>query len=126
MAEKIATNNVVNNSLVCECEEVSYGEVSYAIDHMDVNNLIDLRRRTRLGMGTCQGEFCACRAIGILAQQKKIKPEKEKEELITFLNERWKGIKPIAWGDSLRESQYASWVYESVCGLSKNNKELTK
>lgn len=126
MAEKIATNNVVNNSLVCECEEVSYGEVSYAIDHMDVNNLIDLRRRTRLGMGTCQGEFCACRAIGILAKQKKIKPEKEKEELITFLNERWKGIKPIAWGDSLRESQYASWVYESVCGLSKNNKDLTK
>lgn len=122
MAEKMSKNNTVNNSLVCECEEVSYGEVSYAIDHMDVHNLIDLRRRTRVGMGTCQGEFCACRAIGILATQKQICPTREKEELIAFLNERWKGVKPIAWGDSLRESQYASWVYESVCGLGDENK----
>lgn len=122
MAEKMSKNNTVNNSLVCECEEVSYGEVSYAIDHMDVHNLIDLRRRTRVGMGTCQGEFCACRAIGILAKQKQICPTREKEELIAFLNERWKGVKPIAWGDSLRESQYASWVYESVCGLGDENK----
>lgn len=122
MAEKMSKNNTANNSLVCECEEVSYGEVSYAIDHMDVHNLIDLRRRTRVGMGTCQGEFCACRAIGILAKQKQICPTREKEELIAFLNERWKGVKPIAWGDSLRESQYASWVYESVCGLGDENK----
>jgi len=122
MAEKMSKNNTINNSLVCECEEVSYGEVSYAIDHMDVHNLIDLRRRTRVGMGTCQGEFCACRAIGILAKQKQICPTREKEELIAFLNERWKGVKPIAWGDSLRESQYASWVYESVCGLGDENK----
>ncbi|NLI35196.1 MAG: anaerobic glycerol-3-phosphate dehydrogenase subunit A [Bacteroidales bacterium] len=123
MAEKMSKNNTINNSLVCECEEVSYGEVSYAIDHMDVHNLIDLRRRTRVGMGTCQGEFCACRAIGILAKQKQICPTREKEELIAFLNERWKGVKPIAWGDSLRESQYASWVYESVCGLGDENKK---
>lgn len=123
MAEKMSKNDTVNNSLVCECEEVSYGEVSYAIDHMDVHNLIDLRRRTRVGMGTCQGEFCACRAIGILAKQKQICPTREKEELIAFLNERWKGVKPIAWGDSLRESQYASWVYESVCGLGDENKK---
>lgn len=122
MAEKMSKNSTESNSLVCECEEVSYGEVSYAIDHMDVHNLIDLRRRTRVGMGTCQGEFCACRAIGILAKQKQICPTREKEELIAFLNERWKGIKPIAWGDSLRESQYASWVYESVCGLGDENK----
>ncbi len=122
MAEKMSKDNTVNNSLVCECEEVSYGEVSYAIDHMNVHNLIDLRRRTRVGMGTCQGEFCACRAIGILAKQKQICPTREKEELIAFLNERWKGVKPIAWGDSLRESQYASWVYESVCGLGDENK----
>lgn len=122
MAEKMSKNNTINNSLVCECEEVSYGEVSYAIDHMDVHNLIDLRRRTRVGMGTCQGEFCACRAIGILAKQKQICPTREKEELASFLNERWKGVKPIAWGDSLRESQYASWVYESVCGLGDENK----
>lgn len=125
LAEKmLKDNNILNNSLVCECEEVSYGEVSYAIDHMDVNNLIDLRRRTRIGMGTCQGEFCACRAMGILAKQKKICPRQEKIELVSFLNERWKGVKPIAWGDSLRESQYAAWVYDSVCGMGDDNNDI--
>lgn len=34
------------------------GEVRYAVEALKVNNLIDLRRRTRVGMGTCQGELC--------------------------------------------------------------------
>jgi glycerol-3-phosphate dehydrogenase len=119
LAEKMSNNDMLKNSLVCECEEVSAGEVSYAIDHMDVNNLRDLRRRTRVGMGTCQGELCACRASGMLKKKKKLCSKRSKEDLSLFLNERWKGIYPIAWGDSLRESQYCAWVYESVCGLSE-------
>jgi len=122
IAEKMSNEDGVNNSLVCECEEVSAGEVLYAIDHMDVNNLIDLRRRTRIGMGTCQGELCACRASGMLGKYKKKCSYRAKEDLSLFLNERWKGIYPIAWGDSLRESQYSAWVYQSVCGLGDNNK----
>lgn len=123
LAGKISDNNVINNSLVCECEEVSTGEVNYAIGNMDVNNLVDLRRRTRVGMGTCQGELCACRASGLLGKRKYKCSKRAKEDLAVFLNERWKGIYPIAWGDSLRESQYSAWVYESVCGLENNNKE---
>ena len=65
LAEKLAGNTPVDNSLVCECEEVSIGEVKYALNELDVNNLVDLRRRTRVGMGTCQGELCACRAAGV-------------------------------------------------------------
>ena len=44
--------------------------------------------------------------------------EKEQVDLASFLNERWKGMQPIAWGDTLRESEYTTWVYEGVCGLS--------
>jgi glycerol-3-phosphate dehydrogenase len=117
LAEKISGKDVSSTSLVCECEEVTAGEVRYAVEHMDVTNLIDLRRRTRVGMGTCQGEFCACRALGIMGKLRQLSPEKEREDLAVFLNERWKGVYPIAWGDSLRESQYAAWVYQSVCGL---------
>ncbi|VTR25538.1 Anaerobic glycerol-3-phosphate dehydrogenase subunit A [Serratia fonticola] len=53
---------------VCECEAVTAGEVRYAVDSLTVNNLVDLRRRTRVGMGTCQGELCACRAAGLLTR----------------------------------------------------------
>uniref|UniRef100_UPI0020957F7A hypothetical protein n=1 Tax=Shigella sp. SHS-6 TaxID=2116505 RepID=UPI0020957F7A len=37
-----------------------------------------------------------------------------------FLNERWKGGRPIAWGDALRESEFTSWVYHGLCGMNEN------
>lgn len=103
-------------SLVCECEEVSVGEVRYATEELDVHNLVDLRRRTRVGMGTCQGELCACRAAGMLADSHKC-VERAKDDLKNFINERWKGMYPICWGDTLRESEYSQWIYSGVCGL---------
>lgn len=119
LAEKLSENTVQDNSLVCECEEVSVGEVKYALNELDVNNLVDLRRRTRVGMGTCQGELCACRAAGLMSSMHKYCTRKAKEDLASFLNERWKGMAPIAWGDTLRESEYTAWIYESVCGLNQ-------
>lgn len=117
-AEKISDNTSLENSLVCECEEVSVGEVKYALNELDVNNLVDLRRRTRVGMGTCQGELCACRAAGLMSSMHKYCTRRAKEDLSSFLNERWKGMAPIAWGDTLRESEYTAWIYEGVCGLT--------
>lgn len=126
MAENLKANKVTKNSLVCECEEVSVGEVEYAINELHVNNLIDLRRRTRVGMGTCQGELCACRAAGLMNHYQVLSPDKSKEDLTIFLNERWKGIRPIAWGDTLRESEFTSWVYEGVCGLDMTQEQIKK
>lgn len=108
-------------SLVCECEEVSVGEVEYALNELDVNNLVDLRRRTRVGMGTCQGELCACRAAGLMAEAGKYCVRRAKEDLTAFLNERWKGMAPVAWGDTLRESEFTMWLYDGVCGLTSAN-----
>lgn len=122
MAEKLSGNTELDNSLVCECEEVSVGEVKYALDELNVKSLVDLRRRTRVGMGTCQGELCACRAAGLLGANENFCTKRAKEDLSSFLNERWKGVYPIAWGDTLRESEYTAWVYESVCGLNSVEK----
>ncbi len=123
LAEKLAENTVSEYSLVCECEEVSVGEVKYALNELDVHNLVDLRRRTRVGMGTCQGELCACRAAGLMSSMHKYCTKRAKEDLASFLNERWKGMAPIAWGDTLRESEYMSWVYRGVCGLEWSQKQ---
>ena len=118
LATRIDGTDSIKNSLVCECEEVSIGEVEYALENLSVNNLVDLRRRTRVGMGTCQGELCACRAAGLMGRRDPVCARKAKADLVSFLNERWKGMAPIAGGDTLRESEYTTWVYESVCGLS--------
>ena len=117
MAEKLSENTPLENSLVCECEEVSVGEVKYALNELDVNNLVDLRRRTRVGMGTCQGELCACRAAGLMSSEHKYCTSRAKEDLSAFLNERWKGLYPVAWGEALRESEYTQWIYSGVCGM---------
>lgn len=105
-------------SLVCECEQVSMGEVDSAIANLEVNNLVDLRRRTRFGMGTCQGELCACRAAGRLARAQDC-VSKARGDLKSFIGERWKGMYPVAWGETLRESSYTQWVYNEVLGLNE-------
>lgn len=120
-------NNIINdrfsNSLVCECESVSVGEIHYAINNLDIHNLLDLRRRTRIGMGTCQGEMCACRSAALLNYFDVVKTEQALISLATFLNERWKGIRPISWQAALKESEFISWVYQGVCGLTKPSEE---
>jgi len=115
-ASRIQTGDRKDEALICECEEVSVGEINAAIDRLEVSTLTDLRRRTRVGMGTCQGEFCACRAAGLLAKAHGC-VERERTDLKDFLQERWKGNFPIGWGDTLREAEYTQWVYKHVLGL---------
>ena len=117
LSERIKYNDDFDKSVICECEEVTVAEVKYAIDELDVHNLIDLRRRTRIGMGTCQGELCACRAASILGEAKNCS-KSAKDDLVQFMEERWKGMFPVSWGDTLRENQYSEWVYAGVLGLS--------
>ena len=120
LAHKISNGDSNEDTMVCECEGVSIGEVKYAINELHVNNLIDLRRRTRVGMGTCQGELCACRAAGLLCESMEA-PGKAKDDLANFLQERWKGMSPIAWGETINEIQFTSWIYEGIYGLKPEN-----
>ncbi|UYA62276.1 Anaerobic glycerol-3-phosphate dehydrogenase subunit A [Pectobacterium sp. F1-1] len=122
-AGRMLSGERLDRSLVCECEAVTAGEVRYAVESLQVNNLVDLRRRTRVGMGTCQGELCACRAAGLLCRLGTATPEQSLTQLSQFLNERWKGIRPIAWGNALRESEFTSWVYQGLCGLTASDSQ---
>lgn len=94
------------------------GEVRYAVDELNVNNLVDLRRRTRVGMGTCQAELCACRAAGLMHRFEVATPRQSTTQLTSFMEERWRGIEPIAWGEAIREAEFTSWMYGSVLGLN--------
>ena len=106
-----------NYGLICECEMVTYGEIEYALKKLNVKDIVDLRRRTRIGMGPCQGELCSYRAAGLFAEFGAATPERANELLAEFLEERWKGIKPILWGDGLREMEFTYWIYQGLFGL---------
>ena len=118
MADAIKYGDKEDDALVCECEEVSVGEVKYAAEKLHVHNLMNLRRRTRVGMGTCQGELCTCRAANIICTNNVTASE---EGLKDFLNERWKGVRPVAWGQALGEAQLTATIYQALCGLEKIN-----
>ncbi|WGE32668.1 anaerobic glycerol-3-phosphate dehydrogenase subunit A [Actinobacillus genomosp. 2] len=117
-ATRLLENERLDRSLVCECEAVTAGEVRYAVDELNVNNLVDLRRRTRVGMGTCQAELCACRAAGLMSRFNVATPKESTTQLASFMEERWRGIQPIAWGDAMREAEFTSWIYYSLLGLN--------
>jgi len=118
LAEEIKFDTNVDEALVCECEQVSVGEIDFAINKLHVHNLINLRRRTRLGMGTCQGQLCACRAAGLLDKANNC-TNRSIADLCRFINERWKGMYPVAWGDTISEIQFTSWLYNGVAGLDE-------
>ena len=116
LAARIDKDNDIDNALVCECEGVTVGEIKYAVQQLHVHNLVNLRRRTRVGMGTCQGKLCSCRAASLLGELSH-DVKRAQEDLAAFLDERWKGMRPVAWGDTLREAQLTTAIYEGLCGL---------
>ena len=87
MTKDVPTGNSIDDALVCECEDVTIGEVKFAAEKLHVHNLINLRRRTRLGMGTCQGELCACRGANVLCRVAKM-PRR--------LSATWRPLSPSA------------------------------
>lgn len=116
--ERISLDTEDDRAMVCECEGVSVGELRYALENLNVHTLTDLRRSTRLGMGVCQGRLCACRAATLLGRINNNIPRTQ-ADLARLLDERWKGMKPIAWGATLREAQLTATIYQGLCGLDK-------
>lgn len=56
--------------IICRCEQVSEGEILAAIrSPLGARDLDGVKRRTRAGMGRCQGGFCAPRVMELLARE---------------------------------------------------------
>jgi glycerol-3-phosphate dehydrogenase len=56
--------------MVCRCEAVTKAEVLQALENpFGVKTLDGIKRRTRCGMGRCQGGFCTPRIVEIMQQQ---------------------------------------------------------
>lgn len=60
--------------LVCRCEEVTLGEIRQAIKE-GARDVTGIKRRTRAGMGLCQGRSCEKLIQRILNKELKEKPE---------------------------------------------------
>jgi glycerol-3-phosphate dehydrogenase len=62
--------------LICRCEKVSELEITDALTReIDISSVEAVKRRTRAGMGNCQGSFCGSRVKKIISQVKGIPVE---------------------------------------------------
>jgi glycerol-3-phosphate dehydrogenase len=100
--------------LVCECELATYADVVEAITSGQAKTIDDIRRDVRLGMGPCQGGFCTYRAAGMLYMLRQPPVEEANLALRDFLQERWKGLLPILWGQQLRQERLDELIYLSL------------
>jgi glycerol-3-phosphate dehydrogenase len=111
--------------LICECEIVTRPQIEEHIKHSDRNIINDLRRDLRVGMGPCQGGFCTYRVAGIMHEHNKLSARETNKALVDFLQERWKGVQPILWGQHLRQFQLDEGIYMGLLGLDKLPTELS-
>lgn len=72
-SKKLISENPLYGRVVCRCETVTEGEIIDSIRRpagaFDVDGV---KRRTRAGMGRCQGGFCAPKVMAILARELQI------------------------------------------------------
>lgn len=69
-------------TIICRCETVTYKEILNAIHSpVGARTLDAVKRRTRSGMGRCQGGFCGPKVVSILAKELGINPIEVKKEL---------------------------------------------
>jgi glycerol-3-phosphate dehydrogenase len=62
--------------IVCRCEGISEGEMRYAVKtNPPATDLDGVKRRTRAGMGRCQGGFCSPAVMKIVAEERGIGKE---------------------------------------------------
>ena len=68
-AEAVRSDPLYGN-IVCRCEVVTEAEIREAIRRpVGAHSIDGIKRRTRAGMGRCQGGFCSPRVAGILSEE---------------------------------------------------------
>jgi len=108
-AERLA-----DEQLICECEMVPRTKLIEAMRRTGSTNLDDIRRQLRLGMGPCQGGFCIYRAAGVLHELDGLTAGQANRALQDFLQERWKGVWPVLYGDQLRQARLDDWIFQGT------------
>ena len=68
--QKLIAQNPAYANMICRCESISEGEILDAIHRPVGATTVDgVKRRTRAGMGRCQGGFCSPKVVAILARE---------------------------------------------------------
>ncbi|GMQ65125.1 NAD(P)/FAD-dependent oxidoreductase [Vallitalea maricola] len=74
--DELIKKNPLYGNIICRCETITEGEIVDCIHRsIGASNLDAVKRRTRAGMGRCQGGFCTPRVVDIIARELNIPKE---------------------------------------------------
>lgn len=83
---------------VCLCESVTEAEVRHTVNHLWAHTVDDIRRRTRVGCGPCQGTYCGPRVASVVAEELGLSYGDEVKLAADFDRERQRGVAPSMEG----------------------------
>ena len=61
-----------DQTVICRCEEVSVGNLKYAVNELGATDSRTAKLLTRCGMGLCQGRVCGRSVVDLVASELKV------------------------------------------------------
>ena len=110
---KASSISTSSPKVICSCEQVLRTEVEHVLQSSDVLTMADVMRRTRAGMGYCQGLDCSLAVLDMMVEKRHVEPV---PTLNDFLEERGRG-RTMASGDQRRQEMLREHLLSGVYGL---------
>ncbi len=107
--------------LLCECEMVPQSAIEEIVNYFDIfDKQADLKgigKRSRIGKGSCQGNFCSLRIAAYLYDRNHLTSGQGASEIKSFLNERWKGQRCLLWDTPVVQVELQEAMHCAFFGL---------
>ena len=109
--------------ILCECEMVPASVVDAIVhDAPGAEPRMPLQAigvRSRIGKGSCQGSFCSIRVTSHLYDCGLYDSPDGLRQMQGFLAERFKGVRPVLWGEQMPQRELAEALHCSLIGLDQ-------
>ncbi|SMC26025.1 glycerol 3-phosphate dehydrogenase (quinone) subunit A [Desulfacinum hydrothermale DSM 13146] len=107
--------------ILCECEMVPRTTVEELVDQIrregEAPTLEAVGMRSRVGKGPCQGNFCSQRIAAHLYQAGVYQGREGMASLVGVLRERWRGKRPLLWGQPMVQYEFQEALYCALFSL---------
>ena len=107
--------------LLCECEMVPQSAIQEIVDYFDIfDQQPDMRgigKRSRIGKGSCQGNFCSLRIASFLYDRDLLSADQGAGEIRSFIHERWKGQRCLLWETPVVQAELQEAMHCGFFGL---------
>lgn len=116
--EKVRENPELGK-IICSCEPVIAAEIIHVIENEMAYTLSDIRRRTRLASGPCQGTDCLIAASAILAKYFELDARENKKMIRDFMSEWWWNRACVLDGDQFKQEELNQGIHFCNNSLDK-------